>query len=141
ARSVRELVCLLVVVVTKANGVRETSDVLLIANKKMPAEASARTVVTRYERLLLLRRVRRRLARVKAHGQHFKLFPHIKGLSAKAAKQSRQNLVAQHRALVEDERKNDRLRVIEIFAQLNCPSRLVLEFQIKRNLLIQLLLN
>src|SRR2546430_12854340 len=104
----------------------------------MPALVRARTVVTRYERLLLLRRVRRRLTRVKAHGQNFKLTPHIERLSAKASQQTRQNLVAQHRAFIKDERENDRLRVIKIFAQLNCPSRLVLKFQIKRNLLIQL---
>src|SRR5437016_10807580 len=106
----------------------------------MPARLGARAVVTLYISLLLRRRQLRRFAWIETYGHDFILIADVEGDLPERRKHSIQDLRAEHRTSVIDQRQNHGLFAEEL-AQLHCPALLVFKNRVKRNLLVQFLID
>src|SRR5262245_11302578 len=122
--------------VAKADGLRQCLNRRLVAGQELPARFRAGPVIPGQIFRLLRRRQLGPFTRVETHGQIDELLAGRHRQPLHSAEQAVQNLRAEARAVVIDQRQNDRL-VFEILRQLHRSSVLISEFQIERNLIVQ----
>src|SRR5438067_8136895 len=106
----------------------------------MPTILSARAVVRFDVCLLFLSSKLRRLARIETYSDNFVLFANVEIDLTKRTEHPIQNLIAEHRARVINQRQHYRLRFEEI-AEPHVASLLIFENGIERRLLIQALID
>src|SRR5947207_1138853 len=106
----------------------------------MPARLRARAVVTLYIRLLLCRCQLRRFAWIETYSHDFILIADVEGHLPERREHSIQDLRAEHRTRVIDQRQ-DHGPFAEELAQLHFPALLVFENRVERNLLVQFLID
>src|SRR5687767_528081 len=116
-------------VVMKADGLSQSPDVFLIPSQKVPAISGRCALRLRKivdVSVFLGARELRSLQWIEADGDNFKLFAWFEVEHLKTCHHAVQNLVAEHRTLVIDERKHNRF-LAEVVAKANRLPSLVAE--------------
>src|SRR5690349_20930794 len=93
----------------KARSLSHSLNVGFVARQKVPSRVCTGPVVSLHICLLLRCRQLRRLARIKTDRNHFELLAGVEGNLSQRSEYSIQNLIAEHRARVVNERENDGL--------------------------------
>jgi hypothetical protein len=138
ARRVRVLAGLGVVGVAEADRVGQRADLELLADQEAPAVLGGGTVVLAQVALALRARERWGLLGVDADGDHAEVLARVQRDRAQRGDEPVQDQVAEHRALVVDERKHGGLRAEEL-AQAHLPPGLVAEARVERHALAEAL--
>src|SRR5882762_5415180 len=137
---VRELFGLRVVFVLKSGGLRDRVNRARLADQEMPSPLGAGAVVAPQKLLFLLRRQLGSVFGIEANGDDFEFLAYIELQHAQSAFQAGELFAAQHRAAVVDEVEDQRL-LAEVIAQLHLAAQIVGKYEVRWNLLVQVLLN
>jgi hypothetical protein len=138
---VRELLRRLVPHVAEADRVRHPVDLALVAREEVPALGGPPAPVALEVGLLLARGQLGPFRRVEAHGHDLELLARRKVQPLERDDHPVQNLVAQHRALIVDEREDDGPVLLEELAEPHLAPGLVAQHGVERQLLVQALLD
>jgi hypothetical protein len=136
-----ELVGLRIVLIVEADRVGQGLDVGLVAGKEVPAVRGARAVVALEVCLFLGGGDLDGVLGIEADADHFELLAGVEGEHAEGALESAQDLRAEHRAAVVDEREDDGLLGLEEGGERDVAAELVVEGEVERDLLIELLVD
>ena len=129
-----------IVGVAETDGVRELLDLRLVSGEEMPAFGGAGAAVHAHVHFLFSFGQDVRFRRINADGDHVVLVADVRGQFLQAGFDSVQNLGAEHRAVVIDERENHGL-LSEKLAERDGFAVLVAEGEVERNRLVQFLVN